>query len=168
MIDDAHEPDFPWRIPMPVIVLLTIVVATLTLAALGLVGVLSFGYGAPGAMGFDLRWPDDEMGRIVWVQSALTLISMFLIWLFSILVVAAYFQGLHRAAAGNAQGLVRVSIIIVVVRFVVSSAIPFILAGTWSGGFAVIATGAPMVLASVALFVAADFYFGSIKQNAPS
>ena len=158
----------PWRIPAAIIALLIAVIALITLAALGLVGVLAVGAQMAGAGGFDLSWPDDPIRRIVWVQGALTMIVLFLVWLFSILVVAAHVSGWHGKAAANAVAMVRISIAIIVVQFAVGAVTPFLVVQSWSGALASLATGTPLVLGQIALLLAADAYFRMIRQNATS
>lgn len=162
------EPVVPWQIPAGVIALLVIVIVLITLAAVGLVGVLALGANVPGLRGFEMNWPDGDIGRIVWMQTVLTIATMFLVWLFSILVVAAYAGGSHRNAAVNAVAMVRVSIAIIVVRFVANAAIPVVATGSWSAVLSMVLAGAPLMLAQIALLIAADAYFCAVRENAPS
>lgn len=161
-------PVLPWRIPAAVIALLVVVIVLITLTGLGLVVVLAVGQNLAGVRGFDLAWPDNPVGQIAWMHSVLTIIAMFLVWLFAILVVAAHTAGSHRNAAVNAVEMVRVSIAIMLVRYTAAAVVPFIATGSWTAGLAVLASGAPLVLAQIALLLAADAYFCAVRENAPS
>ncbi len=156
----------PFQIPTVVIVLLSVLIAILTLIAFGAIGLMTYSTMMGGASGFDLRWPDRDFRQVAWVQSAITIVSMFVIWLLSILVVAAHAQGAYHAAAVNAIVLVRVSIAIVLIQYLVNAVIPFAIWNQWIAALPVLATGAPFVLLQIALLLAADAYFAAIRQNA--
>lgn len=163
-----NDPALPWRIPAAVIVLLIVVIVLITLLAAGLVGAVALGQNVTGLRGVDLAWPEGEIAQIAWMHSILTMIAMFLVWLFSILVVAAYAGGSHRNAAVNAVAMVRVAIAIMVVRYAAGAVIPFAVSGSWAAGFTVLLSGAPLVLVQIALLIAADAYFCAVRENAPS
>lgn len=160
---------FPDRIPVVVIVLLSIVIALLSVAALGAVALAVaqvLGVAPSVGTGFDLSPPEDGIGRVIWVQSALAIVTMFLVWLFSILVVAAYAQGSQRSAAANALILVRFSIAIIVIRTLVAAGVPFMISGSLVAALTVLATSAPLALAEIALLIVADCHFAAIRKNA--
>ena len=163
---EPDDPVLPFQIPTIVIVVLSVLAAALTLLGFAAIGLMAYASMAGAAPGFDLSWPDGNYQKIAWVQGAITIVSLFVIWVISILVVAAHAQGAHRAAAVNATVLARVSIAIVVVQYLANAAIPFTIMGEWSAIVPILATGLPFVLLQIALLLAADAYFGTIRQNA--
>lgn len=166
MADSAEsaDPSFPCEIPLAVVVLLAIAVAVLTLALIAAVVGAVFGSGF--GPGFDLSFPEGPIQQMVWVQSGLTLIAGAVVWIFGILVVASYAQGSQREAAGFGVVFVRISIAVILVRFVASAALPGLIGESWSAALVGIASGAPLVLAQIALLICADAWLSAVRQNA--
>ncbi len=166
-----HDPVFPDRIPVIIILLLAVTFVVLTLAGVGAIvlAVLDMSdVRRSSGLNFDLTMPDDELGRVVWFQAAFAFLTMFLIWLFSILIVAAYAQGSQSNAAATAVIFVRISIVVIVVRFLASAAIPYVLSDSIVALLATAATGLPLVLVEIGLLIAADYYFSAVRRNAPT
>ena len=162
------EPIIPHRLPTAAIMLLWTSIVLLMLVAVGtLLALIASALGV-GPVRIDLSLPETPIERAIWVQSGLTVVAMFLLWLLGLLVAVAYAQGRHRAAAANAQVLLRVTMLLILVRFLVGASIPAFLAGTPWGSLVALGTGAPMVIAEIALLICADVFCSAVHRNAPT
>ena len=160
------EPVIPHRLPTAAIMLLWASIVLLMLAAVGALLVLIASALGVGPTSIDLSLPETPVERAIWVQSALTVVAMFLLWLLGLLVAVAYAQGRHRAAAANAQVLLRVTMLLILIRFAVGASIPAFLSGTFWASLVALGTGAPMVIAEIALLICADVYCSAVHRNA--